>query len=136
MGENGALAHREGLLLLVVDHGADDVGRQQVGRELDAAEVHVHCPAQGLDGEGFGQSRDALEEDVAIGEEAGQEGVDHALLSDDDLADFMPQRVHEGAGCDDAFGQGLNVRMAMSGRGGGGSKGLTVHVFWCRKRCG
>ena len=52
--------------LRVVDQGADDVGGQQVGRELDSPEGSCTARRQGADGERLGQAGHALDEHVAV----------------------------------------------------------------------
>ena len=131
VGEDGALAHGKGLLLLVVDHGADHIRRKQVRGELDAAEIDRDGPAQGLDGERLGEARHALEEDMAVGQQANQQVIHHAFLSNHGLADFVSKGVDEGAGRRDAVRQGLDVGMPVRGRVHGGSEGLTFHRFRC-----
>jgi hypothetical protein len=92
LAKMGPFFHLEGRLGLVVDHGADEVGRQEVGRELDALKIQVQHAGQGIYGEGLGQSRYPFEQDVALGEKAYQQAVDHIFLAYDDLAD-LPDHV-------------------------------------------
>jgi hypothetical protein len=77
--------------LRLEDHGADDVARQQVGRELDALELHAEGGAQGLDQQRLGQAGHALEEDVAAGQEGDEEPLDRGVLADHGLADFIAE---------------------------------------------
>ncbi len=84
-------------VLLVVDDRADEVGRQEVGRELHPRELGVDGVADGAHGERLGQSRHALEQHVAAGEQADQDALDHVALTDDDLADLGHQIIDEGA---------------------------------------
>ena len=60
VGEDRPPMRSEVLRAGVVDLGADDVGRQQVRRELDAAEIAIKVFGQRLDGARFGQPRQAL----------------------------------------------------------------------------
>src|SRR5262249_34985986 len=80
----------------VVDLCADDVGGQQVGRELDALEGELQAVSQRADGERFGEAGDALEQDVAASEQADEEPVDHDALADDDTGDFAVKRLQQG----------------------------------------
>ena len=98
MGEDGSFAGGEATGLGVVDLGANDIGGQHVGGELEAAEPGVDSGGEGFDGEGFGQAGNALEQDMAIGEEADEETFDKVFLADDDLVEFGEQGVDEGAG--------------------------------------
>ncbi len=54
--------------------GADDVGGQQVGCELNAAECGVDAARQRQDGERFAESGNTFDEDVI----AGEQGQHHA----------------------------------------------------------
>ena len=69
VGKDGAFFDLETLLLHAVNHGSYDIGRQQVGGKLDAAESCVNQSCQRFDGEGLGQSRDTLKQHVSVGEQ-------------------------------------------------------------------
>ena len=56
IGEDGPFAHRKLVLRRVVNHGADDVGRQKIGCKLDAAKAGIDGLRKGFDGQGFGQT--------------------------------------------------------------------------------
>ena len=77
-----------------VNHRADQVGRQQVGRELDAVELGGQRLGQRLDGRGLGQPRHAFQEHVPVGQQPDQQPGDHLLLADDGFAQFGLQAVH------------------------------------------
>jgi hypothetical protein len=83
----------------VVDFRADQVGGQQVRRELDALEGGVEAGRQGADGEGFGQAGDAFEQQVAVGQQTDDQAVDQVGLTDDDFLHFVAQILDEGALC-------------------------------------
>ncbi len=51
----------------------------------------------GLDGQRLGEAGHAFEQDVPAREQADEDALDHVLLADDDLADLVEDRVHEGA---------------------------------------
>ena len=85
VGEDGTLFHDEFLVLLTVDHGADDVGGQQVGRELYAAELGVDELCKGLDGHRLSQSGHALQQDVSVAEQAYEKRLYQMLLPHNDL---------------------------------------------------
>ncbi len=61
VGEDGAGDEADFALagghVLFDDVGAENVGRHQVWRELDAAELEIHGLGQGLDQQSLGQSR-------------------------------------------------------------------------------
>ncbi|MEI9887365.1 MAG: hypothetical protein WDN08_12840 [Rhizomicrobium sp.] len=86
----GALAGR-----LLQHFGADDVGRHQVGGELDALPVEPEHDAQGLDQLGLGQTRHPDQEAMASGQQGHQRLLDHGLLAEDRLADAF---AHLGEG--------------------------------------
>ena len=70
------------------DAGADDVGRHQVGGELEAGERAADDLGHGRHGEGLGQPGDALDQAVAAGQQADEGPLDHAVLADDDPLDL------------------------------------------------
>jgi hypothetical protein len=79
-------------------HAADDVGRHQVGGELNArvAEMQdaTECPEEG----GFAQAGNAFEQDVPACHQADKDAVDDVLLPNDDLANLFPDPVQLGYG--------------------------------------
>ena len=106
MGENRAglemeLAPSVGL---GQDLGADDVGGHQVGRELDALEAEPQGVAGGLAHQGFAQSGDAFDQDVAAREQCGQGFADDILMADDNLADLGFGARESAPEIGDAFG--------------------------------
>ena len=55
---------------VLLDHlRAEDVGRHEVGRELDAVEPQVHRLGERLDEQRLGEPGNAAQQDVAAGEE-------------------------------------------------------------------
>ena len=73
--------------LVFLDHfRAGDVGRHQVGRELDAAELQRQGIGQRADHQRLGQARHADQQAMAAGEHGDQQLFDHLLLADDHLA--------------------------------------------------
>ena len=50
VGEHRSFLHLELLFLLRVDHRTDDVGRKEVGRELDTTVACINQLSQRLDG--------------------------------------------------------------------------------------
>ncbi len=89
----GPFFRLDGAVFLVIDHGPDQVGRQEVGGKLDPLELRLDGGGEGLDGEGFGQARDAFEQDMAIGEEPDHQAFDHGFLADDDLPHFHEEQI-------------------------------------------
>ena len=104
VGEDGALVGAEAAGFFVEDFGAEDIGGEEVDGELDAAEVEVQGAGDGVDEEGLGEAGDALEEEVAAGEEGDEGAFDDDLLADDDLADTVADGLDVGGG---GFGGGV-----------------------------
>ena len=120
VGEDEVREDRAGLeaedalaALLDEDVRAGDVGRHQVGRELDAVERAVDDVGDGPDEHRLAEPGHALEQHVAVGEEAGQRLADELALADDDAADL----ALDGLG---ALGERLGCE-GRRGRGGGRS---------------
>ena len=79
-GEDRAGVELEGALLLVVDRHAGDVGRQQVGRELDPGVRALHGVGERAGQHRLAGAREVLEQQVALGQQAGQRQPDHWRL--------------------------------------------------------
>ncbi len=91
VGEDGTAMGAEGAVLRGKHHRADDIAGQQVGRELDALELHAEGGAEGFDEQRLGETGHALEEHMAVGEEGDEQALDGRILADDGLADFFAQ---------------------------------------------
>ena len=76
--------------------GADDVGRHQVGGELDALVVEAEHRAQGLDEAGFGEAWHADQKRVAAGKERDQRKLDDAFLAENDGGRGLVHRLNLG----------------------------------------
>jgi hypothetical protein len=67
------------------------------GRELDAIELEVEQSREARDQQRLGQARNADQQHMAVGEERGEELIDHLILADDHLAklaqEFAPGHV-------------------------------------------
>jgi hypothetical protein len=88
--ENRPLAKLKAILARVIaghDAGADDVGGHQIGRELDAAELEIEHPRQGLDELRLAEAGHAFQQHVPAGEDRDECGLDGPLLTDDYLPD-------------------------------------------------
>ncbi len=81
---------------LVEDLGAGDVGRHQVGRELDALEAQVEDAGERLDEQRLGQPGHAGEQAVAAGEERDEHLIDDLVLADDDLPQLLEDLLAPG----------------------------------------
>ena len=76
------------------DAGADEVGGHEVRRELEPGERAAHDLRQRRHGQRLGQAGHALDQAVAVGEQAQHDPLDQAVLADDDALD-LEQRVLE-----------------------------------------
>ena len=93
-GNEADLARAGGAILL--DHfGADDVGRHQVRRELDAVELQVDRLRERLDQQRLRQPGHAAQQAVAAGEERDEDFLDDRLLADDRAAELVAQTRRE-----------------------------------------
>ena len=68
---------------------AEDVGRHQVGRKLDAVELQAQRFGQRADQQGFAQARHAFQQAMPSDEQASQNAVDDVVVSDDNPADLL-----------------------------------------------
>ena len=85
VGKDGTLLYEELLVLLTVDHRADNVGRKQVGRKLNAAELGVNQLGQRLDSHCLSQTRHTFQQDMSVTEKTDEERFDEMLLSNNHL---------------------------------------------------
>ena len=81
----GAMA---GGSVLFDDVGSGDVGRHQIGRELDALENQAQRLGQRANQQSLRGSRQAGDQAVAADEERNEHLLDHFFLSDDHFLDF------------------------------------------------
>ena len=82
---------------LLQDIRAGDVGRHQVGRELNAVEVERHHPGQRVDHECLSQARYSHEQRVAAREDGDEQALNDLVLSYDDLGHLGLHAVVGGA---------------------------------------
>ena len=78
-------------VLRIVNQRADDVRRQQIGRELDAVKFRLHRRRERADGQCLGEAGHAFKQDVAVGEQADEQPIHELFLPDDDAGDFLAQ---------------------------------------------
>jgi len=69
---------------------------------------------EGFDGHGLGQTRHALQQDVAIREQTDEQALDHIVLADDHLAHFGGDLFDKGAFALDFSLDGLNIDVHYS----------------------
>src|SRR5207302_3328342 len=79
---------------LVVDAGADEVSRNEVGRELDPLEVTADRLGDRLDAERLRQARHAFHEEMPSGQERDEDPLEEMVLPDDDLLDLEEEPRH------------------------------------------
>ena len=114
VGEDRAPLDVEVLGRRAPDAGADEVGGHEVGGELDAGELAADDLRQRRHGERLGQPGDALDQAVAVGQQAQQHPLDEPVLADDDALD-LEERVLEQRGVLGAGdGYGWAVRPASA----------------------
>ena len=87
MGEDRSLPELEAALALVEEKGARDIAGQEVRRELDALEAQIESLREEAGDQRLGQPRIVLDEDVPIGEDAGEDLLEHGRLAHDGLAE-------------------------------------------------
>ncbi len=85
LGEDGAGSELELAVLLVIEIGAGDIGGEEVGGRLDAAEGTAEGLSDGAGEHGFADAGDVLEEDVALAEDSDEDELDGGRLADDHL---------------------------------------------------
>ncbi len=78
---------------LFEDIGAGDVGRHEVGRELDSLESYVEDPRDRADHESLRQPGHTDQEHVPPGEDRGQDEFNNLALTDDDLVELVNHHV-------------------------------------------
>ena len=74
--------------ILVQYLGPGDVGRHQIGRELDPLELEIEDLRQGLDQQRLGEAWHTCDEAVAAGQEGNQDLLDGVVLPDNHLAEL------------------------------------------------
>jgi hypothetical protein len=76
-------------MVLFHDIGAGNVGRHQVGSELNATKLHLKSPRQRAGHQGLTQPRHAVQQDVAATQHPDQQRINDFVLADDDLGQFV-----------------------------------------------
>ena len=94
----GPLRELEPLAALILDDHvrADDVGRHQVGRELDARERRVDRLGERAHEHRLAEAGDAFEQRVTAAEQAHQHALDDLFLADDHRPDLFAERAQIG----------------------------------------
>ena len=97
VGEDGAGAEGQDAGVTVEDDGPGDVGREEVGRQLDPAEAETEGTGQGLGQGGLAHAGVVLDQEMALGEEAAEGKADGEVLAQVGGADVGHHRL-EGLG--------------------------------------
>ena len=98
---------------LVVNARSHQVGRHQVGRELDALEVAVKGVGQCLDRQRLGQPRHAFDQQMPLRQQGHHDALQKAVLPDHHALDLVEDLLHQ------------HGRVVMQGRGVGT---VQIHV--------
>ena len=104
------------------DARADQVGRHQVGGELDALEAAAQRLRQRLDGERLGQAGHPFHQQVATGQHGDHHAFEKVVLPHHHPLDLVEQLLHQGGG-----GAGVAAERCAS-RGGGRGVGGFSHA--------
>ncbi|MEJ0041182.1 MAG: hypothetical protein WDM81_02640 [Rhizomicrobium sp.] len=83
---------------LLQHFGANDIGRHQVGRELDALPVQAQDDAQRLHQLGLGEARHADQKPMPAGQQRHQRLLDHRVLAEDRPPDRLAHLGQRGRG--------------------------------------
>ena len=86
----------EGSARGTVDLGADQVGRKQVGGELDALEGKVESRRDRANGSGLGEAGHALDEDVSSRQERDDQPLQKASLTNHRTLDMFNESEESG----------------------------------------
>ena len=89
VGKDGAAAERECLGRLVEDRYSDDVRREKIARELNAAKQTIEPFGQGVSERGLAHPRDILYEKVPLGEKTDESQPDSIRLAADHALDRL-----------------------------------------------
>ena len=89
MGHDRSWSELELAQLLVEDADTGDVGRKQVGGELQALKSAAQRARQGFGQGGLAKAGDILQQNVALAEQGHEQELDGRLLADDDPADIF-----------------------------------------------
>ncbi len=87
VGEDRSGMEDRGHPLAIEDHGADEVGGQQVGRELHPAAVQAERLRQRLGQRGLSDPRQILNEEMAPGGQAGEGEAHNVTLAEEHRSD-------------------------------------------------
>ena len=95
VGEYRAQRGGEVTGFLVVNPRADQVGRHQIRRELNAFKVTLHRAGQSLDGQRFGQTGHAFHQQVALRQDGHHDALQKTVLSHHHTFDLVQDLLHQ-----------------------------------------
>ena len=76
-----------------VDLGTGQVGRQEIGSELDAPKRQIQGLCERPDGTCLGQTGNAFDEDMAAGEQGDDQTIQEGPLTDDQVLEPLDQAL-------------------------------------------
>ena len=99
IGKQQVVKQRTGLedeaaILGAIDVGPRQVGRKQIGSELDAVKPPLDAVGQHLDGAGLGQTGWSFHQNMAIGEQCRHQAIDQLGLSQHLLIEVSPYCIY------------------------------------------
>ena len=96
--ENRALMRAKFTLRLIENLRPDDVRRQQVDRELHAAELHVDRPRETVHQERFREPRHPLQQQMPAREKRDEQPLDHRILPHHHLRHALAHSIDKSDG--------------------------------------
>ena len=87
VGEDRSRPEAEIAQFLIEEGDATDVGREQIGSELDASALAANGARQRPRQRRLANARHVFDQDVAFAEHGDEQALDHLGLADDDPAD-------------------------------------------------
>jgi hypothetical protein len=114
LGEHGAAMELEASAPAVVDGDPDDVGRQEVARELDALVREAEHARERVRERRLADARNVLDQEVPAGEEAGECEAHFAVLAKEHLVEARERRQQRAARR--VVGMGLRVHRSEATR--------------------
>ena len=80
---------------LIVDLRADNVGRQQIRRELNSMKRRIDRLGERAHGERLRESRHTLEQHMPTREKTDEQPIHHVILADDPPRDLMRHVLYQ-----------------------------------------
>ena len=80
---------------MIVDKSSDQIGREQIGSELNSLEFRLNCPGESFYGHRFREAGDSFEKNVSVGKQADEQSLNHIFLSNNNFPDFHREQVNK-----------------------------------------